>query len=146
MLVIHYPDPEFRTEERSGRRFIFDGLRRKWLLLTPEEWVRQNFVQYLVRVKHYPAAFIAQEKMITVGELKKRFDILVYDRQHRPWMMIECKAPDIGLDESVLQQVLRYHLSVPAAMLVITNGSLNYGWKKEGQQLALMQELPDWGI
>jgi len=144
MLVIHYPEPEFRTKTSLGKRFIFDGLRRKWLLLTPEEWVRQNFIQYLIRVQGYPAAQIAQEKSIRVGEMSKRFDILVYDRQHEPWLMVECKAPEIKLEESVLHQLLRYHSAIPAGMLVITNGSSSYAWKKNGQQLELIEELPVW--
>ena len=70
-------------------------------------------MQYLIQVKKYPATLIAMEKVIRLGELKKRFDILVYDTNHRPWMMIECKAPAIKLDEAVLHQLLRYHISVP---------------------------------
>src|SRR5688572_11029983 len=101
MLTIKYPEQQFQIKQDGGKDMIFDPLRKKWLLLTPEEWVRQNFVQYLIRVKKYPATLIAQEKMIILGELKKRFDILVYDTDHRPWMMIECKAPAIKLDEAV---------------------------------------------
>ena len=82
--------------------------------------------------------------MIILGELKKRFDILVYDKEHRPWMMIECKAPAIRLDETVLQQLLRYHLSIPTGFLVITNGEYSYGWQKKDQRLQLLQELPEW--
>ena len=144
MLTIQYPEPGFQVRVEEGRDYIFDQLRRKWLLLTPEEWVRQNFIQYLVQVKKYPATLIAMEKMIRLGELKKRFDILVYDRQHRPWMMIECKAPSIALEESVLHQLLRYHISVPTGYLLITNGNKSFGWKKSGHELLLISELPEW--
>src|SRR3982751_128129 len=113
MLSIQFPEPDFRLKKEKEKDFIFDALRKKWLLLTPEEWVRQNFVQYLVQVKKYPAQLIALEKIIMLGELKKRFDILVYDSDHKPWMMIECKAPSIVLDETVVHQLLRYHISVP---------------------------------
>ena len=145
MIIISYPEPAFRTKKENDKDFIFDALRKKWLLLTPEEWVRQNFVQYLVQVKKYPATLIALEKMINLGELKKRFDILVYDKDHLPWMMIECKAPVIKLDEIVLHQLLRYHISVPTGFLVITNGEYSYGWEKKEQGLRLIQELPDFG-
>lgn len=128
----------------GDKEYIFDSLRKKWLLLTPEEWVRQNFVQYLVQVRKYPSALIALEKMLTLGELKKRFDILVYDQAHRPWMMIECKAPSVELNETVLHQLLRYNISVPAGYLVITNGEFTYGWKKENNALQLIEELPEW--
>jgi hypothetical protein len=144
MLAIHFPKPAFRLKREDNKEFIFDGLRKKWLLLTPEEWVRQNFVQYLVQVKNYPAALIAMEKSIQLGELTKRFDILVYDNDHKPWMMIECKAPAIKLDEAVLQQLLRYHISVPTGFLIISNGEATYGWEKTGQDLQLIEELPVW--
>jgi hypothetical protein len=144
MLSIHFPEPAFRIKKEKDKDFIFDPLRKKWLLLTPEEWVRQNFVQYLVQVKNYPADLIAQEKVLQLGELKKRFDILVYDRQHRPWMMIECKGPEIKLNESVLQQLLRYHISIPVGFLLITNGETSYGWEKKGLNLNLLEQLPEW--
>src|SRR5882757_11124400 len=117
MLVINYPEPQFRIKKEMDKDWLFDPIRKKWLLLTPEEWVRQNFVQYLVRVKNYPAALIALEKELGLGELKKRFDILVYDRNHQPWMMIECKEMNVPLDESVLHQVLRYTISIPVKFL-----------------------------
>jgi hypothetical protein len=144
MLSIVYPEPEFQINKQGDKTFIFDPLRKRWLLLTDEEWVRQNFVQYLIRVKNYPATLIAMEKVIKLGELKKRFDILVYDRQHHPWMMIECKSPSIKLNDSVLQQLLRYHITVPAGFLIITNGESSYGWEKKLQDLRLIEELPGW--
>jgi len=144
MLSIQFPEPNFRLKKEKEKDFIFDPLRKKWLLLTPEEWVRQNFVQYLIQVKNYPADLIAQEKVLQLGELKKRFDVLVYDRHHKPWMMIECKAPEIKLDEGVLQQVLRYHISIPVGYLIITNGQTSYGWEKKGMNLQLLSNMPDW--
>lgn len=146
MLAINYPEPQFRIKKEVDKEYIFDSLRKKWLLLTPEEWVRQNFVQYLIQVKKYPAALIALEKMISLGELKKRFDILIYDNNHRPWMMIECKAPTVELNETVLHQLLRYHISVPTGFLIITNGERSYGWKKENNALQLIEELPEWSV
>ncbi len=146
MLLIQYPEPVFQVKKTGTQELIFDPLRKKWLKLTPEEWVRQNFVQYLVQVKNYPASLIAMEKIIHLGELKKRFDILVYNKRHQPWMMIECKAPSVKLDEPVLLQLLRYHISVPTGFLVITNGNTSYAWKKEGRDLLLIPELPDWKL
>ena len=110
--------------------------------LTPEEWVRQNFLQYLVKVKQYPATWIAIEKKIQLGELVKRFDILIYDSSHKPWMMVECKEMDIPLNQAVLDQVLRYNISVPVRYLVITNGSFCVGYEKIANQLQLLTELP----
>lgn len=144
MVLINYPERDFRIKKEGEKEFIFDVLRKKWLVLTPEEWVRQNFVQYLIRVKAYPSTLIALEKEILLGELKKRFDILVYDPEHQPWMMIECKAAEIKLDDEVLQQALRYNISVPVKYIVITNGRFSYAWKKENDSLQLINEIPGW--
>jgi hypothetical protein len=144
MLNINYPEPDFRIKNEGGKEFIFDALRKKWLVLTPEEWVRQNFVQYLIKTRNYPSSLIAIEKEIQLGELKKRFDILVYDNNHQPWMMIECKAAEVKLDDEVLQQALRYNISVPVKYIVITNGSFTYAWNKENNSLQSIHEIPGW--
>lgn len=142
MVIIKYPEPDFRIKNENGKEFIFDLLRKKWLVLTPEEWVRQNFIQYLVNSKKYPATLIAVEKEIQLGELKKRFDILIYDNNLQPRMMIECKAAEIKLGDDVLQQVLRYNLSVPVKYIVITNGNTTYAWQKGINGMQSINELP----
>src|SRR5688572_20689837 len=129
MIKIEYPPYSFRIKKENNLEFIFDELRKSWLRLTPEEWVRQNFVHYLVRVNKYPSSFIAIEKEIQLGELKKRFDLLVYDQQHEPWMMIECKGMNIDINEKVLLQVLRYNIAVPVRYIILTNGSYCIGYK-----------------
>jgi hypothetical protein len=145
MIRIEYPATDFRMKEEDGKEFIFDEQRRQWLRLTPEEWVRQNFVQYLVQVKQYPAALTAIEKEIRLGELKKRFDILIYDRRHQPWLMVECKGMDVPLDQSVLEQILRYNIALPVPYLVITNGQYCAAFKKAGKQLEVLTALPEFG-
>ncbi len=142
MIRIEYPSFPFRIREEEGKELIFDELRKVWVRLTPEEWVRQNFLQYLVQVMQYPASLIAIERELKLGELKKRFDVLVYNRQHQPWMMVECKAMEVNLDEAVLQQVLRYNIAVPVPFLVITNGNYCAGFEKSNQQLQLIETLP----
>jgi hypothetical protein len=144
MIAVNFPQPVFRLKKENDVEFIFDAIRKQWLVLNEEEWVRQNFVQYLIQTLHYPAAFIAIEKEIMLGELKKRFDILVYDKDHRPWMMIECKATLVNLSDAALQQVLRYNISVPVPFLIITNGHYTFGWERSGLQLNLIQEMPLW--
>jgi len=145
MIIVSYPEPDFRIKEEGGRKYIFDTIRKAWLLLTDEEWVRQNFVGYLIRRKQYPSAFLALEKEIRLNDLKKRFDILVYDQQHKPWMLVECKAPEVPLSEQVLQQVLRYNISVPVAYIMITNGPSTIGWRMERGLLTEIEEMPEWG-
>ena len=142
MLFIQYPEPAFRIKKEEGRELLFDRLRKKWVLLTPEEWVRQNFISYLTASKEYPLSLIAVEKEFRLGELKKRFDILVYNNRHEPWMMVECKAMDIELNDAVLEQLLRYHITLPVKYLVITNGKQSFGFRKVNGQLLEMDELP----
>jgi hypothetical protein len=142
MIKIHYPEHDFKIRQENSREFIFDELRKAWIRLTPEEWVRQNFLQYLVKVKKYPISMIALEKEIQLGELKKRFDMLVYDSSHQPWMMVECKAPDVPLNQHVLNQVLRYNISIPVPFLVITNGTYVAGFERKISGLEMVNDLP----
>jgi len=144
MIIVQFPKPQFRIKNENDRRFIFDTIRKTWVQLTEEEWVRQNFVSYLVNALLYPKTLIAVEKEIRLYDLKKRFDILVYDKDYKPWMIVECKAPSVKLSEDVLQQALRYNISVPVDYIIITNGNSTAGWKKESEGLALLQELPRW--
>src|SRR6478672_9150530 len=118
MIKIEYPDYQFNTKNEHGIEFIFDAFRKKWLTLTPEEWVRQNILQYLTQVKRYPSSLIAIEKEFFLGELKKRCDIVVYSRNAVPWMIIECKEMNIPLSNKVLEQLLRYHIAIQAKYLV----------------------------
>jgi len=144
MIKVNYPEPVFRFKEENGKEMIFDFIRKQWLFLNEEEWVRQNFIQFLVQELKYPLELIAVEKEIQLGDLKKRFDILVYDRDHKPWMLIECKAGEVRLDENVLHQVLRYNISIPAKFLVITNGQFTYAWEKTNSELKEIQQMPLW--
>jgi len=143
MIVVQYPEPKFKMKNENGNQYIFDNIRRAWLLLTEEEWVRQNFVGYLVSQLRYPSSVIALEKEIHLNDLKKRFDVLVYNKAHQPWMLIECKEPNVKLSDEVLQQVLRYNISVPVEYIVITNGKTTVGWRKENE-LTMLNQLPEW--
>jgi hypothetical protein len=144
MMRMNFPEPVFRMKKEKGKEFIFDIIRKQWLLLTEEEWVRQNFIQGLIQEHHYPVTMIAVEKEILLGELKKRFDILIYDKDHKPWMLIECKGGNINLGEAVIEQVLRYNISIPVSFLIITNGHYTYGWEKIGMELKEIEQLPMW--
>lgn len=142
MIRINYPKKEFRLRKEEGSDQIFDRFRRLWVKLTPEEWVRQNFLAYLSEELGYPDALIAVEKEIQLGDRPKRFDILVYDRLHQPWMIVECKAMSVALSPEVIEQVLRYAITVPARYLIITNGEYCYGWLREEGVMKELGELP----
>jgi hypothetical protein len=143
MIKIEYPPYQPKIKEEKGKEFIFDEFRKRWVLLTPEEWVRQNFLQYLTQTKKYPASLIAIEKEIKLGELKKRFDMLVYDQHTKPWMIIECKEMDVPLDKGVLDQAMRYNISLNVPYLVITNGSYCMAMCIKDNALGALDRLPD---
>ncbi len=142
MIKLTFPQPAFRIKEEEGKELIFDDIRKQWVRLTPEEWVRQNFVQYLLQELHYPAAYISIEKEIKLGELKKRFDLLVFDNMHKPWLMLECKAMDVDLTQQTVEQIVRYNMSVPVSFLVVTNGSYTYAWQKTAEAFESIDRLP----
>ena len=145
MIKIYYPKFPFKIKEEGGKQeFIFDELRKLWVRLTPEEWVRQNFVQYLVQVKKYPPSYIALERKIKLGDLNKRFDLLVFNKAAKPWMMIECKAMDKPLDKTVLWQALHYNLAIPVKYLVVTNGQQCHAYKKAILDFEEMNVLPSY--
>jgi type I site-specific restriction endonuclease len=142
MIKIEYPPYQPKIKELEGKEFVFDEFRKRWVLLTPEEWVRQNFLQYLTKVEKYPASLIAIEKEIKLGELKKRFDILVYDFNTKPWMIVECKEMNTVLNKTVLDQVLRYNISLQVPYLVITNGTDCMAFSLKESQVTEILTLP----
>jgi hypothetical protein len=120
-----FPDYEFRLKKSGDKPYIFDELRKKWFVCTPEEWVRQNLIKYLIIDCNYPTGLIAIEKGLKIAGRDFRFDILVYDREFRPLVVVECKAPEIGLDQKVFDQVLHYNYQISAKYFILTNG-LNF--------------------
>jgi hypothetical protein len=105
---------------------IFDPIRKKYVRLTPEEWVRQNFVQYLVNEGKYPPGLIAIEVKSGYNKLNRRVDVLVHNRSGRPVMIVECKAPDISLDDKVFDQIVCYNMGFRVPYLIVTNGLDHY--------------------
>jgi hypothetical protein len=142
MIPVQFPEPQFKLKKEGEKNYVFCLIRRQWLLLTEEEWVRQNFINYLISVSHYPASLIAVEKELLLNGLKKRFDILVYSSNHQPWMLVECKAPQVALSENVLQQALRYHITVPVNYILLTNGTHTLGWEKLDGNLNSVDTFP----
>lgn len=108
---------------------ILDPLRRKYVKLTPEEWVRQNFVQYLINEGKYPAGLLGIEVFFRLNKLKRRIDILVHNRLGQPVMIVECKAPEVKIDEAVFEQIATYNFKYKLPYLVVTNGLHHYACK-----------------
>lgn len=142
MLPVQFPPPSFKIRQQNDYDEIFDAIRKRWLSLTPEEWVRQNMIAYLIQTINVPPSLISLEKEVAVGELNKRFDIMVYDKRGQPWMLIECKSMDVNLSEKTLSQMLSYFSGIQCRYALITNGTYTYGWKFKGVECAEINEFP----
>ena len=143
MQALIYPTYPFKIQQVQGKDQIFDPFRKAWIILTPEEWVRQNTLQYLVQICNYPSSLIAVEKTIQLGELDKRFDIVVY-KNDIPWMIIECKEARVEIGEKTLQQILQYQQVLKATYLIITNGHQTLGAKIASGKLQPLQNFPEY--
>jgi hypothetical protein len=142
MIKIEYPPYRPKIKEEQGREYIFDDFRKRWMVLTPEEWVRQNFLQYLTLVKKYPPSLIAVEKEIRLGDITKRFDIVVYGSNTKPWMLVECKEMNVALTQKVFDQALRYNITMQVPYVVITNGSYCMAFNCTNNSFAELDALP----
>ncbi len=126
MIKLNLPAFNYKLKKADGKVWIFDGIRKKYVVLTPEEWVRQHVVQYLLSHLNYPKSLIKVEASLSYNTLEKRADVIVFDREGKPWMIVECKAPDLKLTQSAAMQVATYNKSLQAPFVVITNGMLVY--------------------
>lgn len=145
MIFINYPPHQYKIRETQPRKEeIWDDVRRAWVSLTPEEWVRQNFLQYMIQIMKYPSPYIAVEKKLVIADVKKRFDVLVYDKAVRPWLMVECKSRETPLEKKVLAQVLNYNIAIPVPYLIITNGFYCYGYHRTNDDLVALESLPEY--
>lgn len=126
MQPLNLPAIEAKIIKEEGRRKIFDPIRKKYVVLTPEEWVRQHFIQFISISLSYPKSLIKVESGLQVNSLNKRSDILVFDRNGKPWMLIECKAPNLKLNQNAFNQAAVYNMTVGAKYLAVTNGMMHF--------------------
>lgn len=126
MIPMQWRKFPIKLKEAEGKQFIYDEIRKKWLICTPEEWVRQNIIWYLIEEKQYPKQLIAVEKLIQYNQLKKRFDIVIYNRDWEPWMLVECKSPHVPIDQNVLFQTLTYHAVLHCKYWLMSNGQRTF--------------------
>ena len=144
MITPVFPAYPFQIKKLPEGTHIFCEIRRRWVKLTPEEWVRQNIFQWMKQTLQYPKEMISLEKGIKVGEMSKRYDLLVYSDDFKPWMLVECKAQSVTLSEDTLMQVLRYHIALPVSFLCITNGDGVMVFEKIDGRLVSLVEMPMW--
>lgn len=126
MQKLNFPSYNFRFKNKENKTLIFDEIRKKFVVLQPEEWVRQHCVKYLIEEKNYPKSLINVEKEIKINDLKKRYDIVVFNPDGSIHLIVECKAPQIKITQSVFDQIARYNLELNATFLMVTNGMNHY--------------------
>jgi hypothetical protein len=120
------PPHPFKLTDQNGQLFIFDEIRKKQIMLTPEEWVRQHFVQYLINNKGYPKTLIKLEGGLKVHGMQKRSDVVVFNPQGQKILLVECKAPDVVISQKVFDQIARYNITHKVKLLAVTNGLQHY--------------------
>lgn len=146
MQKLNLPTYQFKLKSNENKTLIFDNLRKKYVVLTPEEWVRQHFVEFLIQEKKYPVSLIAIEKQLVINNRKKRTDILIFNSDGKPDIIVECKAPSIKITQDTFDQIARYNLKLKANYLVVTNGLQHYFCQldTENETYVFLQEIPDY--
>ncbi|MBC7605394.1 MAG: type I restriction enzyme HsdR N-terminal domain-containing protein [Burkholderiales bacterium] len=144
MQKLNFPTYDFRFKNSENKVAIFDEIRKKFILLSPEEWVRQHVVQYFLQQKKYPKSLINVEKVLKINGLTKRYDLVVFNPNGSVFILVECKAPEIKITQDTFDQIARYNLTLKATFLMVTNGQNHYfcqmDFEKEAYQF--LSELP----
>ena len=145
MQQLNFPRFSFRFKNSENKRLIFDDIRKKFVVLQPEEWVRQHCIQYLIRVKKYPKSLINVEKEIKLNRLKKRYDIVVFNPDGSIHLIVECKAPLKVIDQTTFDQIARYNLELNATYLMVTNGINHYYCQMdfEAKRYVFLNDIPE---
>lgn len=146
MQKLNLPEYTFRIKNENNKQLIFDAIRKKFVVLTPEEWVRQNFIEYLKKAKNYPETLMAVEKQILVNQKQRRFDLLIYLRSGQPHLIAEFKAPDVKITQEAFDQVVRYNMALRVERVVVSNGIRHFACEIDyvGNTYAYLKEIPEY--
>ncbi|MCV9933802.1 type I restriction enzyme HsdR N-terminal domain-containing protein [Flavobacterium sp. LS1R47] len=146
MQKLNFPSYIFRFKNSENKVSIFDEIRKKFIILTPEEWVRQHVVQFLMVEKKYPKSLINVEKVLKVNGLRKRYDIVVYNPDGTIYILVECKAPEVKISQATFDQIARYNMTMNAQFLTVTNGLHHYFCQMdfENEKYEFLRELPNY--
>ena len=126
MEKLNFPEFGIRLKNKENKSLIFDIIRKNWFLLTPEEWVRQHCIHYLIFIKHYPKSLINVEKKVLVNGVPKRYDIIIFSKNGEVLLIVECKEPRIKISQSVFDQISKYNLTLKSKYLMVSNGLTHY--------------------
>ena len=143
-MKLNFPEYTFRIKEEEGKQLIFDEIRRNFVVLTPEERVRQHVIRFLVKEKGFPASLLAIEKAICINQNNLRCDIVGYNRKGEPFLIVECKAPEVNITQNAFNQIVRYNMKLKVAYLLVTNGLKHYCCKMDYDNMsyAFIEEIP----
>ena len=146
MQKLNFPQYSFRFKNNQNKIAVFDDLRKKFVILTPEEWVRQHCVKFLQNEKNYPLSLINVEKQLKIASLTKRYDIVVFEPDGNIQMIVECKAPQIKISQDTFDQIARYNLTLKANFLMVTNGIDHYYCKMdyENETYIFLKDIPEY--
>jgi hypothetical protein len=146
MQKLNLPTYPFKVKSSENKTLIFDKIRKKYMVLTPEEWVRQHFVHFLIEEKKYPTSLIALEKELTINNRKKRTDILIFNTDGIPDIIVECKAPKVKITQETFDQIARYNLALNAKYLIVTNGLEHYFCQMdfENENYIFLKDIPSY--
>ncbi|MFE3848438.1 type I restriction enzyme HsdR N-terminal domain-containing protein [Flavobacterium sp. LB3P45] len=146
MQKLNFQLYNFRFKNSENKVSIFDEIRKKFIILTPEEWVRQHVVQYLLDEKKYPKSLINVEKVLKVNGLRKRYDIVVFNSDGSIFILIECKAPEIKIAQATFDQIARYNMTMKSQFLMVTNGLNHYFCQMdyENEKYTFLENLPNY--
>jgi len=145
VIALNFPPYSFRLKNSENKTHIFDVIRKKFVVLQPEEWVRQHLVKYLIENKNYPKSHINVEKQLKVNSIKKRYDIVVFNSDGSIEILVECKAPEILINQKTFDQIARYNLNLSANYLIVTNGLTHFYCKMdlEQEKYEFLKDIPD---
>jgi predicted type IV restriction endonuclease len=146
MFTLNLPEFDANIIVKDGKNMIFDILRKRYVIITPEEWVRQHFIHYLINNKHYPQTFLANEVGLQLNGTKKRCDTVLYDKRLIPQMIIEYKAPHINIAQKVFDQIARYNIVMKVDYLIVSNGMMHYCCKMNYQEqtYSFLTDIPNY--
>jgi type I site-specific restriction endonuclease len=144
LLQLNLPPYDVKLRTVGQSKQIFDSLRRKYVLLTPEEWVRQHFIRFMISEKKYPASLMSIEKGLKLNTRQKRTDIVVFNQFGNPWMIVECKSPTVEITEDTLFQAARYNMTMNVQFISLTNGMEHFCCKVEKNAIVFLEDLPEY--
>ena len=148
MQSLQFPKVSFRFKSNENKRLIFDEIRKKFVVLTPEEWVRQHVVHLLISEKKYPKSHINVERQLLLNGTKKRYDLVVFNSNGSIHLIVECKAPNVAITQDTFDQIARYNLVTQATYLMVTNGIQHYfcQMNNDNKKYIFLKDIPEFGV